>query len=345
LLALATTGAVCGNDPRDCNPPCFTWQTCESSSGTCVQSRCAVAEDCGPHTTCDASGRCQPVPCHDDTDCDDRQFCNGHETCASPSDGSPRGCRAGTPPCASGAACNESYRLCGACAANPDADRDGHVSAACGGDDCDDTDPERHPGAVEICFGTLPSGRSAADHDEDCNPCTVYSPDIDADGDADLDGFPSVDCKNPWLTSSAPVGCDLMRVEVHAGFVFGRDCAPTNSDIHPNQLELCNHVDDNCDGRIDEGVTMAAYYDSDRDGAGQVGAPVQVCPQDLGNGYALFPNDCDDKNPAIVPGSIICGATPNAVQICRNDGTWMDAACANPQQTCVVQPNGTGVCR
>ena len=46
----------------------------------------------------------------------------------------------------------------------------------------DDGDPERHPGGVEFCSGTLPSGRSAADHDEDCQPCTVFGAAIGGDG-------------------------------------------------------------------------------------------------------------------------------------------------------------------
>ncbi|MCA9606395.1 MAG: putative metal-binding motif-containing protein [Myxococcales bacterium] len=42
-----------------------------------------------------------------------------------------------------------------------DADGDGHRDAACGGSDCDDTDPEVHPGAFERCDATV---------DRDCRP-------------------------------------------------------------------------------------------------------------------------------------------------------------------------------
>lgn len=42
-----------------------------------------------------------------------------------------------------------------------DADGDGHRDAACGGSDCDDTNPDRHPGAFERCDAT---------EDLDCQP-------------------------------------------------------------------------------------------------------------------------------------------------------------------------------
>jgi len=343
LFVVPTLGAVCGNDPRDCHPACFTWQTCESTSGTCVQARCVVADDCGPHTTCDGSGRCQPIPCTSDAECDDGLWCTGVETCAAASADSPRGCRAGTPRCASGVVCSEAYRVCGTCAEAGDVDGDGVRSVQCGGADCDDHDPDRYPGNPERCVGTLRDGGSLADHDEDCNPCTVSSAVFD-DGDQDLDGFPSASCTNSW-TGSGPPGCDLNRVSVAAHLVAGRDCDDGNANVHPDQPEVCNHVDDNCDGVVDEGVTVAAYPDNDGDGVGAAGfATTPKCPQDLGNGWEAEGNDCNDKNAAIVPGSIICGASANAIVTCQSDGGWLDGLCSTPQQICHAQPNGTGVC-
>ncbi len=55
-----------------------------------------------------------------------------------------------------------------------DADGDGVESVACGGADCDDKDPNRYPGNTEIC--------DARGHDEDCDPRTVGSRDLDGDG-------------------------------------------------------------------------------------------------------------------------------------------------------------------
>src|SRR5690348_5247253 len=43
-----------------------------------------------------------------------------------------------------------------------DEDGDGHDAVTCGGDDCDDADRNRYPGATEVC--------DPASRDEDCNP-------------------------------------------------------------------------------------------------------------------------------------------------------------------------------
>ena len=45
------------------------------------------------------------------------------------------------------------------------------------------------------------------------------------------------------------------------GFLLGEDCDDENADVNPDMAELCNGLDDNCDGSIDEGLS-----DVDADG-------------------------------------------------------------------------------
>ncbi len=62
---------------------------------------------------------------------------------------------------------------CGAC---PDADLDGFTRSSCGGQDCDDTSPAKHPGATEQCNAV--DDDCDGQIDEECVVC----PDTDGDG-------------------------------------------------------------------------------------------------------------------------------------------------------------------
>ena len=98
------------------------------------------------------------------------------------------------------------------------------------GTDCDDTDPEIFPGAVDVCNNI----------DDDCDD------EIDEDGSetiyADLDG-------DGWGDDEAPgTGCpdDGWASE-------GGDCDDTDGLISPGQpTDYCDGKDTDCDGTIDE---------------------------------------------------------------------------------------------
>ncbi len=82
---------------------------------------------------------------------------------------------------------------------------------------------------------------------------------------------------------------------------YGTDCNDTNASINPGAAELCNSLDDNCDGKIDEGAQTTFYKDSDGDGDGQAGATALACS--VPSGYAANSGDCNDANAAINPGA------------------------------------------
>jgi hypothetical protein len=146
----------------------------------------------------------------------------------------------------------------------PDEDGDGHDALPCG-DDCDDHDSARYPGATEVCDGD----------DEDCDDTTVGT--LDADGDS----FVSNACCN--------------------GSVCGEDCDDSAGAVSPTSAEVCNHVDDDCNGTIDDGVTVTLYRDADGDLFGDTSLPAEVCAGTPG--YVATPGDCDDTNPTRYPGS------------------------------------------
>ncbi len=151
--------------------------------------------------------------------------------------------------------------------------------------DCDDNNSSVHPGAAELCNGI----------DDDCNGqiddnivFSTYYADADGDGFGDL-AVDSSACAPP------------------VGYVSNStDCNDANNAIYPGATEVCNGIDDNCDGQIDEGVLSTFYADTDGDGFGDAAVTTQACSAPIG--YVSNNTDCDDNNNTIYPGATeICG--------------------------------------
>ena len=98
--------------------------------------------------------------------------------------------------------------------------------------DCDDTNPDIWPGADEYCNGL----------DDDCDgsvddgalDATTWYPDDDCDGYGATSGVSA--CESPgddYLTDST-------------------DCDDSDARSNPDQVEICDGLDNNCDGSVDE---------------------------------------------------------------------------------------------
>ena len=133
--------------------------------------------------------------------------------------------------------------------------------------DCDDTSAQE-PHAVFVDadldgYGSseaLPkecgppaAGTSLDDQDCDDDDNSVTTP-VPRYVDADGDGFGG---------ASAPDACpnDAPGTVTRAG-----DCDDSRSDVNPDSAEVCDGVDQDCDGDIDEGVGWTTYTDEDGDG-------------------------------------------------------------------------------
>ena len=85
------------------------------------------------------------------------------------------------------------------------------------------------------------------------------------------------------------------------GFPADEDCSDGDASINPGAVELCNGIDDNCDGQVDEGVMDTFWADTDGDGFGDASAPSDACSAP--EGTVTNDQDCDDDNDAIHPGA------------------------------------------
>jgi hypothetical protein len=84
------------------------------------------------------------------------------------------------------------------------------------------------------------------------------------------------------------------------GYTGGLDCDERDPEVHADAIELCDGVDNDCDGTIDDGVADEVWPDADADGYGDASAPVIfACEVQAGT----VPNqlDCDDTRDDVNP--------------------------------------------
>ena len=112
------------------------------------------------------------------------------------------------------------------------------------------------------------------------NPNSNFYTDTDSDGFGDLSEL-IVTCVQP------------------SNYVLNNlDCDDTNIAINPNAVEICNSMDDDCNGQIDDGLIFQDYFvDFDGDGFG-AGTLISSCI-DLGVGYVMNNSDCNDQNSSV----------------------------------------------
>ncbi|MFN7832526.1 MAG: MopE-related protein, partial [Bacteroidota bacterium] len=153
------------------------------------------------------------------------------------------------------------------------------------GTDCSDNDPAIFPGAVERCDGL----------DNDCNgltddgiTLTYYFRDTDGDGFGNTDNS---------LLLCVPIDT------IPAGYVgISGDCNDANPLVYPGAPEVCDDLDNDCDGLPDDSLPFYTYYaDADGDGYGDPVQGLETCLSDVPPSFAANNLDCDDSNAAVNP--------------------------------------------
>ena len=167
-----------------------------------------------------------------------------------------------------------------------DGDGDGHLPCSAwvdhggvsvGGDDCDDTEPSVHPGAVELCDGL----------DGDCDPGVSAAP---SEADVDADGH--LPC-GPYVDAGATNTAGLP-------LVGGDDCDDLEPARNPSEAEVCDGLDNDCDA-----ATQVASGEEDADADRHLPCSGFV---DHGATNALSQvllggDDCDETAPLTFPGN------------------------------------------
>lgn len=80
------------------------------------------------------------------------------------------------------------------------------------------------------------------------------------------------------------------------------DCDDTNETVYPGAAELCDGLDNNCNGDTDEDLEIFNYYaDTDGDGYGDELAVLDTCALEAPIGFVTNSDDCDDTNNEVNP--------------------------------------------
>ena len=182
-----------------------------------------------------------------------------------------------------------------------------------GGGDCDDLDADTFPGAPERCD----------ELDNDCDGQVDEEVLYQWYADADDDGYGDVD--TAWETCDPPTGW----------VPDATDCNDLVAEAHPGATEICDEIDNDCDGAIDEEVTTIYWSDGDGDGYGEPTAPVEACEQPPG--AVSNQGDCDDTEAKV---------NPSATELCDEidndcDGT-IDEDDAADAPTWMADADGDG---
>ncbi|WNG50962.1 hypothetical protein F0U60_47665 [Archangium minus] len=247
-----------------------------------------------------------------------------------------------------------------------DADQDGYVSEATGGSDCNDKSTAAYPGAKEICNN----------QDDNCD-------DVQDEGfNVGLVCDKSDGCQGAWTCNAEGTAttCEAKEGQWHPdadkdgkgsnkvpgitackqpdGYVANDlDCDDNNVQRYTGAPELCNAVDDNCDGEEDDGLRVGQdctgqsgcggkracatdggvvcdspeltilYADKDQDTHGALDAGKPHCGSTL-PGYVASSDDCDDTRANVYTGAPeICDDLDNNCNGPKDEGFGVGEDC------------------
>lgn len=189
--------------------------------------------------------------------------------------------------------------------------------------DCDDQDPDIHPGMPEVCDGVDNDCDSDVD-EEGAQGAKLWYPDVDDDGFGD---------------ANTPVEQVVTACKPEPDTVDNNnDCNDQAVNVHPGADEFCDKLDNNCDGETDEGITNTVYLDADGDGYGDPFESKSTCLEE--DEFVDNQADCDDTDSEVHVGAPeLCNGfdddcdgvvdEPLVGGICNDDNPFTTDTCVN----------------
>ena len=215
--------------------------------------------DCDDRSSGDHPGATEIVGNEDDEDC------NGGEICYRDDDNDGYRPKSGKTITSNDTDCDDTYEV-------------SNSSAFTG--DCDDSEGSVHPNAEELCNGVDDNCVNGVDE----GVKTTYYLDNDGDGYG--------------LCSSTTEACDPPTGYVDECASCDDDPLDNNASIHPGADEVCDNVDNDCAGGVDDGLEFFEYYpDLDGDGYGSKNNSVYACEKP--DSYVENADDCDDSSSTV----------------------------------------------